>query len=178
MERRSPKTTSLGLTFPLLAVALAAACNQDSAYEGGDLTITVDTIDGVVRVTNHGTPPEWRLTPIVSIGPKSLAVGAGSPEEFGAVTSASLGPDEAVFVADALNRGNPGLRPRRGPSSHFRSGRRGSRRVQQPVFRGVDRGSASDSGSCPGPRRRILSPGASGSASGKLREESPAPVFV
>ena len=97
-----PNTTPLGLIFPLtLALPLlAAACARDAPAGNSDLTTTIDTIDGVIRVTNTGTPPEWQLTQVVSIGPKTLAVGDGGPEEFGRVSSASLGPDDEVFVAD------------------------------------------------------------------------------
>ena len=104
MDRDSPKTAPFGLPVPLaLAMAFAAGCDLGSTAGGGDLTTTIDTVGGVIRVTNTGTPPGWRLAPVVSIGPKSLAEEAG-PEEFGRVTSAALGPDETVFVADALNR--------------------------------------------------------------------------
>ena len=78
--------------FPFLACALPAACSQQDATSGaGDLTTTFDTAGGVVHVTNTGTPPEWRLAPVVSIGPKTLT-DEGAPEEFGGVTAVALGP--------------------------------------------------------------------------------------
>ena len=90
----------------LVATALAAACNLDGEGGGGDPTggvaTTIDTIDGVVRIANAGTPPDWRLVLQASIGPKSLDDTA-SPDEFGRVYDVALGPDGAVFVADALN---------------------------------------------------------------------------
>ena len=49
-----------------------------------------------------GAPPEWRLAPVTSIGPKTLT-DQGAPEEFGLVTAVALGPDGNVFVADARN---------------------------------------------------------------------------
>ena len=102
--KANPKAISFRLTMPLaLALAFAAGCDQGSTTAGGDLTTTIDTIGGVIRVTNTGTPPEWRLAPVVSIGPKSLKEEA-SPEEFGKVSSAAFGPDGTVFVADALNQ--------------------------------------------------------------------------
>ncbi len=87
--------------LPVLLAGVAAACASE-APPAGDLTITTDTVGGIVRVTNTGTAPEWQLTPVVSIGPKSLS-DTGAPEEFGRVNSATLGPDEAVFVADGFN---------------------------------------------------------------------------
>ena len=101
MDHCAPKTIRFGLTVSLiLAAALGSGCDQSGPGTPGDLTTTIDTVDGVIRVTNTGAPPEWQLTSVVSIGPKTLAVGDGGPEEFGRVSSASLGPDDEVFVAD------------------------------------------------------------------------------
>lgn len=86
-----------------MTVALTAACDrQGTASSATDLTTTVDTVAGVVHVTNTGTPPEWRLVPIVSIGPTTLT-DQGGPDEFGRVSAVALGPDESVFVADERN---------------------------------------------------------------------------
>ena len=92
----------------LLAPALFQACTPDAESGSGDasavgLTTTVDTIDGVVRVSNTGTAPRWQLTRVASIGPKSLS-DTGSPDEFGRVYDIALGPDGNVFVADGANR--------------------------------------------------------------------------
>lgn len=59
---------------------------------------------GVIHVTNTGTPPQWELTRVASIGPKTPAVGEGegAPEEFGRVSSAILGPGNEVFIGDRL----------------------------------------------------------------------------
>ena len=67
-----------------------------------DLTTTFDTINGVIHVTNVVTAPQWHLTQVVSIGPKSLTE-TGSPDEFGGVSSAALGPDEELYIADMVN---------------------------------------------------------------------------
>lgn len=89
--------------LPCLACALAAACDRQHTDSGvGNLTTTFDTIGGTVHVTNAGTPAEWRLAPVVSIGPKTLT-DEGAPEEFGWVTAVALGPDGNVFVADTRN---------------------------------------------------------------------------
>ena len=87
---------------PLVAlVALATACDQQPS-SAGDLTTTFDTIAGVIHITNAGTAPEWRLVPVVSIGPTTLTDQA-APDEFGGVSAVALGPDETVFVADEYN---------------------------------------------------------------------------
>lgn len=88
----------------ILAATLAIACAQgDPATETSDLTTTFDTVGGIIRVTNTGTPPAWQLTPVVSIGPRSVQE-EETPHEFGGVTAVALGPGGSVFVADAVNR--------------------------------------------------------------------------
>lgn len=98
--RRPTPSVVLALCVAPLATT---GCQADPEAAGSDLTITVDTVGNIVQVTNTGTAPAWRLRPVVSVGPKSLT-DEGSPDEFGSVSSASLGPDGALFVADALNR--------------------------------------------------------------------------
>jgi len=97
------RLTPFVLLVSCVALLATAGCQADPGSTRGDLTITVDTVGNIVRVTNNGTAPAWRLTQVVSVGPKSLT-DEGSPDEFGSVSSASLGPDDALFVADALNR--------------------------------------------------------------------------
>lgn len=96
---------SAGVGSALAGAVLLAACGADS--DSADtptpgVTTAIDTVDGTVRVTNSGAPPEWRLTRVTSIGPQSLS-GAGSPDEFGRIYDVALGPDAAVFVADGMN---------------------------------------------------------------------------
>ncbi len=104
MQRDLPPAARFAIAAPLAFVlALAVGCSTDSPAIAGDLTTTIDTVNGVIRVTNTGTAPEWQLTPVVSIGPKTLLVGDGGPEEFAEVRSAALGPDNEVFIADGDN---------------------------------------------------------------------------
>ena len=94
------------LSAPLIvihAAIVAVACDQrDPTSETGDLATTFDTIDGVVHVTNTGTPPRWQLTRVVSIGPRSVRE-QETPDEFGGVSAVALGPGRTVLVADAAN---------------------------------------------------------------------------
>lgn len=89
--------------WAVFAASLAAGCAQgDRTTAERDLTTTFDTVAGVVHVTNAGTAPEWRLVPVVSIGPTTLTDQA-APDEFGGVSAVALGPDATVFVADEYN---------------------------------------------------------------------------
>ena len=89
----------------ILVATLAAACNPDAdsgAPATTGVTTAINTIGGVIRGANSGTPPEWQLRQLASIGPKSLDE-TESPDEFGRVFDVALGPDQSVYVADALN---------------------------------------------------------------------------
>ncbi len=90
------------IAFIPLALLLAAACDTDRpSARMSVLVTTVDTIDGVVHVVNRGDAPEWRFALESSIGPKTLAVGEGGPEEFGQVWSAALGPhNDEIYIGD------------------------------------------------------------------------------
>lgn len=103
MKRNS--SGMLPFALPVLPAALAVMASGcvSEAPPAGDLMIATDTVGGIVRVTNTGTAPAWRLIPVVSIGPASLSE-TGAPEEFGRVNSVALGPAEAVFVADGFNQ--------------------------------------------------------------------------
>ena len=98
----SPARTAALTVTATATLALATACAPDTPAPPGDFATTFDTIGGTVHVTNTGTPPPARLVPVVSIGPKTLT-DAGSPDEFGGVTSVALAPNREVFVADARN---------------------------------------------------------------------------
>ena len=100
-------TRAAGFVLVILASILPTACSPDTDSASGEsstvgVTTTTDTIDGVIRVANTGTPPRWQLTQVASIGPKSLT-DTGSPDEFGGVYDVALGPDQSVYVADGLN---------------------------------------------------------------------------
>lgn len=66
-----------------------------------ELVVRVDTVNGVVTVSNHGPGPAWNLIEVTRIG----AVGgleAERPEEFGKVTGVVAGKDGTIYVADRL----------------------------------------------------------------------------
>ena len=84
--------------------------SPDPVFAGDHVwAVTRDEL-GVERVVRYrievpargDAPPEWRLVPVASIGPKTIT-DEGGPEEFGRVTAVALGPDGNVFVADTRN---------------------------------------------------------------------------
>lgn len=84
-------------------VVLAAACAADDATDSsGALRTVVDSAAGVERVVNEGTPPEWELALVSTIGAGAFSEAPG-PDEFGRVAGVALSPDGEVFVADGLN---------------------------------------------------------------------------
>jgi len=93
----------LRVTIRILTLAAVTGCEDGPRTIPGDLTISVDTVGNIVHTNNTGTPPDWRLVPVMSIGPKSVAE-TGAPEEFGRVNSVAVGPDGTLFVADGFNR--------------------------------------------------------------------------
>jgi len=91
------------VTILILTLAAFTGCEDRSRTIAGDLTISVDTVGNIVHTNNTGTPPGWRLVPVVSIGPKSVAE-TGAPEEFGRINGVAVGTDGTLFVADGINR--------------------------------------------------------------------------
>ncbi|MCY4645657.1 MAG: hypothetical protein OXE73_02045 [Gammaproteobacteria bacterium] len=102
MIRRRHRSSSTSVAILILTLAAITGCADGSTPTRGDLTISIDTVGNIIRVSNTGTPLDWRLVPVASFGPKSLAE-TGAAEEFGRVNSVAVGPDGPLFVADGLN---------------------------------------------------------------------------
>ena len=99
---RPPHIFIPSLVLGLAATMTGGCATDDPTADALNLTTTFDTINGVIHVTNSGTPPAWQLIPVVSIGPKSVQE-EETPDEFGRVSAVALGPDGTVFVADIAN---------------------------------------------------------------------------
>ena len=99
----------------------------DQASRGGDLATTFDSIGDVVHVTNAGTPPEWRLAPVASIGPKTLT-GPGCSRGIRFGQRGCAGPGWERVCCGRPEPGDTGVRPGRGAPAHLRT-RRGRGRV-------------------------------------------------
>jgi hypothetical protein len=79
------------------------ACGPDGgAPVPDDLQVTEDTVAGVPRVTNRGTPAVWDLVHGAVVGSQA-AMGDPRPDEFGRVGGVTLGPEGRLYVADELN---------------------------------------------------------------------------
>ena len=82
----------------VVGASLASACAEKRG--GADWTVSVDTVDGMVRVTN--TPPAGGAFPTI-VGDEELRVGSvegGDPASFGLIRSIAVLPDGRFAVAD------------------------------------------------------------------------------
>jgi hypothetical protein len=85
-----------------LVVMLAACRLNDDPAPVTPVETAIDTIGGVEYLRNTGTPPTWRIETRLTLG-SAGAIGEPAPDEFGRVSSAITGPNNRVYVADALN---------------------------------------------------------------------------
>jgi hypothetical protein len=91
------------LTGCLSLVLLLPACEpRDSQGTEGAVVTAVDTIGGVIRVRNSGDAPEWTSSLVLRLGSVG-SLGEPAPDEFGIVSSAILGPEDRLYVADQMN---------------------------------------------------------------------------
>ena len=96
------------LSTPLLAgllslILLLPGCMpRDSQGIEGAVVTAVDTVDGVIRVRNSGEAPVWTASLVLRLGSMG-SLGEPAPDEFGTVSSAILGPEDRIYVADQLN---------------------------------------------------------------------------
>ena len=102
MNRAVMKYTSGKMVLLVAASCISWSCGGDDTAAGSaELVVRVDTVNGVVRVSNHGPGPAWDLIEVTRIG----AVGGTGPErpdEFGKVTGVVAGNDGTIYVADGL----------------------------------------------------------------------------
>jgi hypothetical protein len=83
----------------LSAVVLLACRATPDPADADSVRVAVDTIDGVERVTSTGEAPRWSAKVLLELGSVGGAAEA-EPDEFGWVSSVSLGPDGLLYVAD------------------------------------------------------------------------------
>lgn len=94
------------MTRPIVAALLPAllfACrSEDTGETATSVRTEIDTVGGVERIRNSGTPPTWRLERLLTLGSVGT-LGEPAPDEFGLVSSAIWGPGDRVYVADQMN---------------------------------------------------------------------------
>jgi hypothetical protein len=102
------RTSAMTVTFQMMALVIAAscicsACGGDAGTAAGstELLVQVDTVNGVVRVSNHGPGPAWELVEVARIGAAG-GMGPERPDEFGKVTGVVAGEDGTIYVADGM----------------------------------------------------------------------------
>lgn len=103
MNRARVTKCMLGkMVLVVAASCMSWACGRDDTVAGSaELIVRVDTVNGVVRVSNRGPGPMWDLVEVTRIG----AVGGAGPErpdEFGRVTGVVAGRDGTIYVADGF----------------------------------------------------------------------------
>jgi NHL repeat len=99
MDRLAAAAVRAGL-FPCI---LFAGCGGDAAVPTRTpVTVVVDTVNGVERVTSSGGVDAWALRPIVDIGSEGGTDGPAD-DEFAWVSSVSIGPDGLIYIADLGN---------------------------------------------------------------------------
>jgi hypothetical protein len=86
----------------LAGVGLLVGCGGEGTHEA-TLRTQLDTLDGVVLVSNAGEPPVWSLELAFELG---LPGGGGEPDprEFGRVHGMALAPDGQVWIGDVQAR--------------------------------------------------------------------------
>jgi hypothetical protein len=90
-----------------MALVIAASCiswtcgGGDRVAGSAELVVRVDTVNEVVRVSNHGPGPAWNLVEVTRIGAVG-GMGPERPDEFGKVTGVVAGKDGTIYVADGL----------------------------------------------------------------------------
>lgn len=122
-KARSPlRAWFAGFAFLLLAgVAGLAGCGERPLE--ASRSVVVDTIGGVVHLSNPAEVPLGRAEPFVRIGVTAAVLGEPRPDEFGRVTAVVAGADGAVYVADEQG---PDIRVFAADGEHLRTiGRRG-----------------------------------------------------
>jgi hypothetical protein len=91
------------MALPIAAACVCWACAGDAGTTAAraELVVQVDTVNGVVRVSNHGPGPVWDLVELARIGATG-GMGPERPDEFGKVTGVVAGDDGTIYVADGL----------------------------------------------------------------------------
>ncbi len=86
----------------ILAVSFASwACGGD-AIPSSSLVVQVDTVNGVVQVSNYGAGPEWALVELVRVGTGGGVGLEERPDEFGQVVGVVANEDGTIYVADGM----------------------------------------------------------------------------
>ena len=64
--------------------------------------VQVDTVNGVVQVSNHGAGPRWDLVELVRLGSRGGVGATPLPDEFGHVVGVVASEDGTIYVADGM----------------------------------------------------------------------------
>lgn len=87
------------MSSSLTALAIAGCDPAGDSTGRAEPSVEADTIDGVVHVVNRGMPPDWQLVHLLALGSQGT-LGEARPDEFGRISSITIGPQERLYVAD------------------------------------------------------------------------------
>lgn len=90
------------IVFGLIISASGCEKAERESSASTSLLTRVDTVDGIPWVLNSGIPETWPLEEVLQLG-STATLGEPAPDEFGRVSSAVLGPNDRIYVADGLN---------------------------------------------------------------------------
>lgn len=83
----------------LVLLAALAGCGGSEHPESTDLTTLVDSSGAYPVVRNSGQAPVWSVEHLGTVG-RAATLGSPAPDEFGRISSVTMGPDERVWIAD------------------------------------------------------------------------------
>ena len=92
-------SVSVKMLLATTALCTLSSCGSDNAGTSLALDVRVDTVDGVVTVSNRGAAPGWDRVAVTRIGAVG-GLGTERPDEFGKVTGVVAGEDGTIYVAD------------------------------------------------------------------------------
>lgn len=94
----------------LVLLAALAGCGGSEPAEPTELKTMVDSSGAYPVVRNSGQAPVWSVERLGTVG-RAATLGSPVPDEFGRVSSVTMGPNDRVWIADQLQHQIKVFRP-------------------------------------------------------------------